>query len=409
MATSADYVGKNCPYCGAVDSIETDDARGEAACTECATVIAMGLEESTATRWEKEMTYFDADWDKTAEDGANSGGAMGRAKAKNAGLTREEAAAAAAGLLRRAPTSADAFDPARYDRTRLHPAQARTIETLFRLSRRNDDAILHRATSLARVFVGYRRERSVRVEHQTEVAAACLMLASEMEGQPIPLAELRVLDPALRDVESRRHDIITETKLGADMARVEKKFVPNLIHYYLMLLQLPLVYYEQPCLALFQAIRNCELKSATGVSELALLVEAEKVVMAVLLARTESSLHWPKKPPGPADPSSEPPAATLHSSFAAKAHLQPQRVQKIMRVADKALPLLVAEFDRLMVLPEFATGVVRAVGEAVVAGVAPKKEDTAVAAGGDAVKKEGSVIGMKRSRSSSPPPPSLPQ
>lgn len=414
MATAADYVGKNCPYCGAVDSIETDEARGEAACTNCATVIAMGLEENTATRWEKDATFADVDhedWHDSTDNRNNRNSEMGRAKAQNAGLTREEAAAAAAGLLRRPTRANEFFDMTKYSKTQLHPRQSRALETLFRLSRRHDELILQEAIALAKHFVGYRRERSVRVEHQIEVAAACLMLAAEHHGQPIPLGEMRVLDPSLKDVESRRHEIIEETNLRAEMAKLEKKMVPNLIHYYLQLLQLPLVRYEQPCLALFRAVCNCERKDGAGAAELATLVEAEKVVVAVLLARTEPQLQWANKPTSatPADPSAEPSLATRYSSFASSAHLQPQRVQRIMRAAEKMLPDIVDEFNRLVKRPEFATATIRKMGEAVdfaplpaaAPVVEPKAEETAKG-------KPEATTGTKRSRSRSSSPPAPP-
>lgn len=420
MATTADYVGKSCPYCGAIDSIETDEARGEAACTECATVIAMGLEENVATRWERDATFTDVDREDWRDGDYGGGGEMGRAKAKNAGLTREEAAAAAAGLLRRSTQSADSADLAKYERTRLHPSQSRALETLFRLSRRNDEGILQDAIGLAKRFVGYRRERSIRVEHQAEVAVACLMLAAELRGLPIPLSEIRVLDPSLKDVESRRNEVVEETGLRTEMAALEKKMVPNLMRYYIQLLQLPLVRYEQPCLALFQALRICEGKGDPRASELALLVVTEKVVIAVLLARTEASLRWPDKPPAPADPSLEPPPATQYSSFASSAHLQPQRVLKIMRVAEKALPLIVEEFNRLIVQPEFATTAVRKMGEAVdLSAVRTQPSSSSLSASATTtaavtseVKKEGEsetiTVGVKRERSHSATPPAPP-
>jgi hypothetical protein len=408
MATAADYVGKNCPYCGAVDSIETDEVRGEAACTECATVIAMGLEENVATRWEKDATFADADRDdwRNQDDNRNE---IGRAKAKNAGLTREEAAAAAAGLLRRPAHSAEFFDTSKYEKTKLHPRQSRVLETLFRLSRRQDEVILQEAIALAKRFVGYRRERSMRVEHQAEVAAACLMLAAEHHGQPIPLSEMRVLDPSLRDVESRRREIIDETNLQAEVAKFEQKTVQNLTFYYLQLLQLPLVRYEQPCLALFQAIRNCEAKNDPTAAELALLVEAEKVVMAVLLARTSPQLHWSNKPTAPPDPAAEPPLATLYSSFASRAHLPPQRVQKIMRVAEKVLPSLADEFHRLMATPQFATATIRKMGEAVelkpvAAPSAATSASVAQREGNTDTSTHTTSAGVKRSRSRSTSP-----
>ncbi|KPI83902.1 hypothetical protein ABL78_7051 [Leptomonas seymouri] len=417
MATSADYVGANCPYCGAIDSIETDEARGEAACTECATVIAMGLEENIATRWEKEATFADVDRDDW-RDAEGSGNEIGRAKAKNVGLTREEAAAAAAGLLRRPTQSSKFFDTAQYGKTKLHPRQSRALETLFRLSRRRDEVILQEAIALAKRFVGYRRERGVRVEHQTEVAAACLMLAAEHHGQPIPLGEMRVLDPSLRDVESRRHEIINEANLSDEVAKLEKKMAPNLIHYYLQLLQLPLVHYEQPCLALFQAIRNCEVQHGPGAVELAALVEAEKVVMAVLLARTAPQLQWANRPPVAAEPS----AATVYSIFASNAHIQPQRVLKIMRVGGMVLPSIVEEFNQLIVLPTFATATVRKMGEAVdltpsppvlasAAGTKPEvraDEDNENSTATAKVTPHEATAGVKRRRSHSPSPPAPP-
>ncbi|KAG5509294.1 hypothetical protein GH5_06382 [Leishmania sp. Ghana 2012 LV757] len=417
MATAADYVGKNCPYCGAIDSIETDEARGEAACVDCATVVAMGLEENVATRFEKDATYADVDRGGDVGWDLENGGAMGRATAKTTGLTREEAAASAAGLLRRpnaAALGANAGpfgDTAKYAKTKLHPRMSGQLEAFFRLSRRCDEAILRDAIALAKHFVGFRRERGVRVEHQTEVAAASVMLAAELLGQPIPLSEMRVLDGTLKDVESRRQEILEAANLGQEMAHVANKYVPNLIHYYVQLLQLPLIRYEMPCIALFHAIRQCESKPDPGASELAMFVEAEKVVMAVLLARTEPRLVWPNKPPPPAEPS----RTTLYSSFASSAHLQPGRVEKLMRVAEKAVPLIQPEFDRLIQTPEFATTAMRTMGEAVVS-MSIKMEDSKLDA---ALKLEPGPTnapsapstagaGQKRSRSRSATPPPLP-
>ncbi|GET87301.1 hypothetical protein, conserved [Leishmania tarentolae] len=368
MATAADYVGKNCPYCGAIDSIETDEARGEAACVNCATVVAMGLEENVATRFEKDATYADVDRGGDVGWDPENGGVIGRATARNAGLTREEAAAAAAGLLRHPNAGASAIsagpfgDTAKYAKTRLHPRMSAQLEVFYRLSRRRDEAILRNAIALAKHFVGFRRERGMRVEHQTEVAAASVMLAAEHLGQPIPLSEMRVLDGTLKDVESRRQEILDATGLGQEMAGMAKQYAPNLIHYYVRLLQLPLIHYEMPCLALFRAIRQCEGKPDPGASDLAAFVEAEKVVMAVLLALTEPRLRWPNKPPPPTEPS----RATLYSSFASSARLQPVRVEKLMRVAERAVPLIQPEFERLLQTPEFATAAIHNMGGAVV-------------------------------------------
>ncbi|KAG5482915.1 hypothetical protein LSCM1_06952 [Leishmania martiniquensis] len=421
MATAADYVGKNCPYCGAINSIETDEARGEAACVDCATVVAMGLEENVATRFEKDATYADVDRGGDVGWDLERGGAIGRATAKNAGLTREEAAASAAGLLRRSTAaalgaSASPFgDTAKYASTKLHPRMSGQLEAFFRLSRRCDEAILRDAIALAKHFVGFRRERGVRVEHQTEVAAASVMLAAELQGQPIPLSEMRVLDGTLKDVESRRQEILEAANLGEEVALAAKKYVPNLIHYYVRLLQLPLIGYEMPCLALFRAIRQCESKPDPGASELAMFVEAEKVVMAVLLARTEPRLQWPGKPPLPVEPS----RATLYSSFASSAHLQPGRVEKVMRVAEKAVPLIQLEFGRLMQMREFATTAVCTMGGAVLSMPVKTVESTleppvkAEPGPTSAPLAPSSVwAGRKRSRSRSatqpPPSPSVP-
>ncbi|KAK7196420.1 hypothetical protein NESM_000579300 [Novymonas esmeraldas] len=358
MATAADYVGKGCPFCGAVDSIETDEVRGEAACVNCATVVAMGLEENVATRYEKDATHADVDRDN---DWDGNGG-VGRATARGGGLTRDEAAAAAAGVLRRTATGAAAHggnlgpfgDAAPYGRTRLHPRMSGQLEALFRLSRRHDEAILRDAVALAKHLVGFRRERGIRVEHQTEVSAACLMLAAERLGHPIPLAEMRVLDGSLKDVESRRQEVVEAANMGAEMAALAAKYVPNLILYYVQLQQLPLIHYERPCLALVEAMRVCERTAAVGAAGLAAAVEAEKAVMAVLLARAEPRLQWPGKPQQPADPNNEPPRATLYTGFASSAHLQPARVEKLMRVAERAVPLIEPEFARLMRTPAFA-------------------------------------------------------
>lgn len=405
MATVDDYIGKICPYCGATDSMEADEARGEVACVNCASVVAMGLEENVLTRFNKDATFADADqdaWDPEV-GGGKEGVSVGRATVRTAGLSREEAAAAAAGVLLRSVSATDSSEAAKYAKTTLHPRMSRQLENLFRLSRRCDEAILRDGIEIAKYFVGYRRERSVRVEHQNEVAAACLMIAAELRRLPIPLAEMRVLDSSLKDIESRRHEVLQDTKMTAKVERVKSQFVPNLIRYYIELMHLQILRYEKPCLALFEAIRICAAKTDDSrVSELTLLVEAEKAVMAVLLARTEQSIQWSSKPPY--NPATDPPVATVHSSFAASAHLQSQRVTRIMRAAEKPLQLITEEFSRLILLPAFASTDVILPGSAP-ASQAMQQKLPATASIPSSTHPHPGAIGIKRERSFSPPAP----
>lgn len=120
----------------------------------------------------------------------------------NSYISRDTAAARAAGLLGSvdnpnkkagnssfsspslASTSSSRF--AQYDKTKLHPRMRQYIEALCRLARRGEDVTLQ-ALRLARVCVGYRRDRGVKIEHMNEVAAACVLVATELCQQPLPL------------------------------------------------------------------------------------------------------------------------------------------------------------------------------------------------------------------------------
>lgn len=382
MSTADDFVGRNCPLCGAIDSLETDDARGEVACTECAKVVCMGLEESLQTRFLKDATFEDAD-QHADPDSSSSGKVFSHATGRMGALTREEAAIA----LHRIGASAyhnhdssgqnaDTFIASpeaieeSYCRTILNARVTQRIEALCRLSRRPMELLHPHATALAKHFTGARRARGDKVDKHLETAAACVVLAAEQVGFPIPLAELRAMDPTIRDIEVRRRDIISETKRTEEFdVRLRSVYAKNLIRYYIRLLYLQRSAYETACEAIFDAVQAL----VPTTSELAQLVEAERVAGVVLLARTDSRLQWPTRPIYSAssscshslenDPEDEEEtevftpasAAAFFQDFAKLAQLPPARVLKVMEIISSVVPKVIPVFQQKYHLREKST------------------------------------------------------
>eukprot|EP00796_Vickermania_ingenoplastis_P001304 gene1304-754_t len=340
MSTTADFVGRDCPLCGAADALETDDVRGEVACTACAKVVVMGLEESVQTRFLKDATFEDADRHAADDPSASTvwsatGGTLGA-------QTRQDAAAA---VHRRAGTSSAIAASAveeQYRKVLLNPRLKSTIEALGELSRRQSDGIIVRAIALAKHFVGGRRARGEKVDRLPETAAACFLLAAEQLGTPVPTAELRCMDPTVNDVDTRRQEIIRETNRTQEFINLSAVYAINLIRYYIRLLHLQRSAYEPACVALHEALKSL----MTTRTDIAQLVEAERVVAAVLLARTEPSLSWADKPPYL--PDEQIPLLTVYDGFAEKARLPPARIRKVMQLVTGCLTQIRPIFEAAM-------------------------------------------------------------
>jgi len=373
MSTTDDFVGRDCPLCGAVDSLETDEARGEVACTECAKIVCMGLEESLQTRFLKDATFEDAD-NRASPQSSSPDQVWSTRVGRTGTMTRQEAINA----LRRSGASpldgkGDHFGPSgpngrslsaspamieeTYRRTILHPRVTQRLEAFCKLSRRPAELLLPRATAMAKHFIGVRRARGDKVDKLFETAAACVLLAAEQVGLPIPLAELRTMDPTIGDVEVRRRDIITETKRTEEFdVHLRSLFSKHLIRYYIRLLFLQRSAYETACGALLEAVQSL----VPTTSELAQLVDAERIAGIVLLARTDHRLQWPSHPSylpsgsfdgildhdlveeqskkvelfTPAE------ATAFYQNFANLAQLPPARVLKIMEMMTALVPKL---------------------------------------------------------------------
>lgn len=337
---------------------------------ECAKVVRMGLEESVFTRFNDGATYEDAD----ARGGQYGDSDEARLLAQadgSGGLSRSAAAALAAGLSipegRGGGWGAAPLDmntesgrEARYRREVLHSRMQHLIDNYVRVSRRaagitnaaGENPIKVKALSIARTYVGYRREHGLKVVRQGEVAAACFQIASEMHEEPVPLAELRTLDPSLRNVEAVRREVIADTKMAETEAALSRTMGPNLLRFYLRLLQVQMSRFEEPTRLLLDTLNNAVNGGgwARQHAELMQLIEAERVFAAVLLARTEPSITWEGKPHY--DSAKEPPPTTVYASFAASAHLNAQRVTKVMQMVLMALPGIRADFAERMRLVE---------------------------------------------------------
>lgn len=378
MSTTDDFVGRDCPLCGAVDSLETDEARGEVACTECAKVVCLGLEESLQTRFVKDATFEDADNraspqlsspDQIWSTRLGRTGTLTRQEAVNA-LQRSGAASqqgnygsdGQGGVNSSSLSTSPAAVEETYRRTVLHPRVTQRLEALCKLSRRPVHLLLPRATAIAKHFIGVRRARGDKVDKLFETAAACVVLAAEQVGLPIPLAELRMMDPTIRDIEVRRRDIIAETKRVEEFdVQLRSQFSTNLTRYYIRLLYLQRSAYEVACEALFEAVQTL----VPTTFELAQLVDAERVVGVVLLARTDRRLQWPSRPsysPSTAvvgvsendwmkerreeeETFTPAAAAAFYQNFAKLAQLPAARVLKVMEIMTSFVPKLVPVFQ----------------------------------------------------------------
>ncbi|RNF25374.1 transcription factor IIB [Trypanosoma conorhini] len=304
MATTADFVGRNCPHCGAIDSLETDDALGEVACTECALVVAMGLEENALTRYDKDATYEDADKHRARED-------------------------TTASTLHALSASSSAMGPPGGDmlpKVALHPAMLNCIRSLQKKSGVPEQAI-GRAVNIARRFVGGRRARGQRVGKQQDVAAACFMIAAEQLSHPVPMLELRQLDPAIGNVEYPRAEIVKETHMEDEELRLKAVYVDNLLTVYLRKLSLQLSLYMPRCKRLLEAVQRVDALRSAGV--------VDKIVMSLLLTLTSPSFEVERRPPLPAARSSGVGRGTetVYANFAAKAHLDVGKVKRVMQTA----------------------------------------------------------------------------
>lgn len=348
MSTPGDFVGRDCPLCGAENSIETDDVHGEVACTSCAKVIAMGLEESLSTRFLKDVTFDDADNHASRDD---VGAVWSMSGGRSAPLTRSEAVEAAQGLTgdKLASTMSTGGLEKQYRRTVLHPSMNRRLETLCRLTRRPEESVLREAVLLAKQFVGVRRARGEKIDKMNETSAACILLAAERLAAPIPLAELRLIDPTVRDVERRREDIIRELQLQKEYENLREAFPLNLSRYYMRLLHLSRDAYENAVIALYSVIQSL----VDSHPEIAHLVEAERIVAAVLLLRFDRRLHWPERPKySNSEMSSSSALKEQYEGFASLAQLPASRLFKVMESVSRVVPAMqapfAAEYDRLI-------------------------------------------------------------
>lgn len=378
MSTTDDFVGRDCPLCGAVDSLEADEARGEVACTECAKVVCLGLEESLQTRFVKDATFEDADNrasphlsspDQIWSTRMGRTGTLTRQEAVNA-LHRRGAASqqgnygsdGQSGVQSSSLSTSPEVIEETYCRTILHPRITQRLEALCKLSRRPVHLLLPRATAIAKHFIGARRSRGDKVDKIFETATACVVLAAEQVSLPIPIAELRMMDPTIRDIEVRRRDIIAETKRTEEFdVQLRSQFSTNLTRYYIRLLYLQRSAYEMACETLFEAVQSL----VPTTFELAQLVDAERVVGVVLLARTDHRLQWPSRPSyspssafvgvsennlveeGREEEETFTPAAaaTFYQEFAKLAQLPTSRVLKIMETMTSFVPKLVPIFQ----------------------------------------------------------------
>ncbi|EKF30385.1 hypothetical protein MOQ_005807 [Trypanosoma cruzi marinkellei] len=318
MATTADFMGKNCPHCGAIDSLETDDALGEVACTECALVVAMGLEENVSTRYDKDATYDDVDRHRKREDMS--------VPTPNALSLSCSASKTPGGDMTSKIT--------------LHPAMLNCIRGLQKKSALPEQ-VIGRAVELAKRFVGGRRARGQRIERQLDVAAACFMIAAEQMNHPVPLAELRHLDASLGDVGYRRAEIVKETHMEGEERRLKAMYVDNLITTYLRKLSLQLSLYMPRCKRLLEVLHQVDSLSDVGV--------VEKIIMALLLALTSQSFQWEEKTSvvnttGNSFGGSTNSPEAIYANFAAKANLDVGKVNKVMQTAKENLQAIVAAF-----------------------------------------------------------------
>ncbi|EPY23397.1 transcription factor IIB [Strigomonas culicis] len=334
-----DFVGRNCPLCGAVDSLDTDEARGEVACTECACVVAMGLAESEQNRFVGDATFEDVDRKNATFESDGGQGAV----AGSAAVTRSKAVALAAGARREERAPQASGGSSKYAKTNLHPKMRDIMDVLCE-SIKSGDVVRYKAYELARHFVGQRRERGHRVDQLEETAAACFQLAAEMHRRPVPLAELRQMAPSLKDVESRRKEVVREVGLGEVDRQLRQDFAPNLIRFYIRMLHAQMAKYEAACIALAEAVKGAA--STSDSRELATLSEVDRCVAAVLLARTSTQVTWEGKPRY--DPSQEPPLATAYDSFAASANLNATHVRRVMATVTGQLRLITPLFEKAM-------------------------------------------------------------
>ncbi|KAG8339768.1 hypothetical protein ERJ75_000022500 [Trypanosoma vivax] len=319
MSTTADYVGRNCPHCGAVDSLATDDAFGEVACTECALVVAMGLEENAFNRYNENATYDDVDRHREHGDAKLAANISG---VGTSSVTAPQSTTVAAKVV-------------------LHPVMMNCMRGLQKKSGL-PEAVLDRAVAIARLFVGGRRARGQRVERQQDVSAACLMIAAEEANQPIPVAEVRFLDAAVGAVELRRVEIVQELKMTESERRLRSVFAENLLTKYILKLGLQVSIYQPHCMRLLSVI--------SGVEELAGLTVVDRIVVALLLARTENTLSWEAASSGTVSRAasySGMSTETVYASFCAKAHLDCAKVVKVMQKATGALSRIKKAFMEL--------------------------------------------------------------
>ncbi|CAD2221942.1 transcription factor IIB [Angomonas deanei] len=331
MTTVDDFGGRSCPYCGALNSLEADDARGEVACTECARVVAMGLEENTQTRFVKDAVFGDLN-----EDGSGPGTVSGSGT-----LSRSDAVAIAEG--RQAGKGAQASKANKYSRA-LHGQERvrQRLETLCDLIRRGDP-VKEEALEILSVFVGRRKERNEKLDKMNESIAACVMLAAARCRTPLPLPELRTLDPSLGDVDLRRKDVVREVQLAEEEKQNRANYAKDLVKHYIRLLQMQMSKYEEPCLTLLEVLRTAAREQTGVCAPLSKLSEDGLCVAAVLLARTQSSFQWSGKPTY--DKTSEPPTEVFYQSFAALSHLSATFVTKIMATVKPAVEVLVSRFN----------------------------------------------------------------
>ena len=197
---SARLLERPCPNCGARDSLEVDNSRGEIACSECAVVVVMGMEESESTRFTKDATMADADED--TRGGVDGSHMAGRGSSATAGLNPRMVA-------------------------------------LLRVLREHSgvpESVVSEAAEMCRQFAVKQKERNARVEKPLPLTAACFHVASVFVHYPILTHELIAYDRTLssQDIVARRTALLSDLRLGERYAQVcqQERYVSDLLILY---------------------------------------------------------------------------------------------------------------------------------------------------------------------------------
>ena len=286
------YAKKECPFCGEVGSLEVDTVEAEVFCTECAMVVARGLEEDEATRYlgDEGLSAVTRTEGAAADEGGDEGGRGGMmSMSENAKYTL-------------VPASAQQYLAELDDKAKLGTRFAPAALTLFeefmrsfklrtgRASTAGDGGELALATACY-MLASARRFTPCPVHELYTHAALCSEVYKKVAmtdktvvcGNPVtpPFTELNIL--------TKRSEVTNELGLGQEIGELGRREHGDLANMYLQRLKWSLATFSPIVTAVSKALGSAlegTAESRAGVA----IGTAEAVCVGLFLCKTSKAV-----------------------------------------------------------------------------------------------------------------------